>query len=151
MGNQLSEWWRCVLDFLRRHWLGTLLILVATLIFFWPIVIRLDSYSDGGDSMFNAWTLARNHHCLQGEGCPNYADGNIYFPNKYSMLYSETQLSAGGVTLPLHWINNNPIFAFNVLMIVSFFLSGWFMYLLAKRLSRGNELFSILAGLIFEF
>jgi hypothetical protein len=67
------------------------------------------------------------------------------------MLFSETQLSAGVVTLPFYWLNDNPIFAYNVLTIVSVFLSGWFMYLLAKYLSRGNEYISILAALIFEF
>ncbi len=139
------------LAFLRRHWVGTLLILAATLVFFWPIVVRIDSYSEGGDAMFNAWTLARDHHCFALDRCPTYADGNIYFPNEYSMLYSETQVSEGLVTLPLHWLNANPILPYNVLTIVSFFLSGWFMYLLAKRLSKGNELFSVVAGLIFEF
>jgi hypothetical protein len=67
------------------------------------------------------------------------------------MLYSETQLSAGFVSLPLYFINPNPIFTYNVLTILSFLLAGWCMYLLAKRLSKGNELFSILAGLLFEF
>ncbi|HSX47608.1 MAG TPA: hypothetical protein VLF63_02430, partial [Patescibacteria group bacterium] len=67
------------------------------------------------------------------------------------MLYSETQLSAGLLTLPLHFINENPIFSYNVAMITSFFFMGWFMYLLAKRLSKNNEVFSIAAALIFEF
>jgi hypothetical protein len=144
-------WGKEALAFLRRHWVGTLLILIATLVFFWPVVTRLSSYSEGGDAMFNAWTLARDHHCLQFQGCPEFANGNIYFPNKYSMFYSETQLSAGFLTLPLHWMNQNPIFAYNVWTIASFFFAGWFMYLLAKRLSKGNEFVSVLAGLAFEF
>lgn len=137
--------------FWRRYWIGTVVILLATLVFFWPLVMHINSYSEGGDAMFNAWTLARDHHCILQQGCPHYADGNIYFPNKDSMLYSETQLSTALVSLPLHWIDPNPILAYNVMTILSFFLSGWFMYLLAKRLSSGNELFSILAGLAFAF
>lgn len=137
--------------FFGRHWKGTLAIGLITLVFFWPLVTRISSYDVGGDASFNAWTLARNHHCLLRDGCPNYADGNIYFPHKDTMLYSETQLSAGLLTLPLYLINNNPLFAYNIWTILSFFLAGWFMYLLAKRLSRGDELISILAGLIFAF
>lgn len=137
--------------FVRQNWIGGTVILVATLLFFWPMVIRIDSYSEGGDAMFNAWTLARNHNCIQGNGCPDYTDGNIYFPHEDTMLYSETQLSAGLLTLPLHWINDNPIFAFNVWTIASVFFCGFFMYLLAKYLSRGNELVSIIAGLVFAF
>jgi hypothetical protein len=139
------------LGFLKAHWIGTVLLLAATLIFFWPLVIRMDSYSPGGDAMFNAWTLARDQHCILGQGCPNYDNANIYFPHKDTMLYSETQLSAGFITLPLYAIDHNPLFSFNVLTILSFFLSGWFMYMLVKRLSKGNEPLSILAGLIFEF
>lgn len=138
-------------SFARRYWIGTAVIAFATSVFFWPLMTNITSYSEGGDAMFNAWTLSRNHHCIMQQGCPNYADGNIYFPNKDSMLYSETQLSAGLVSLPLHWIDPNPILSYNVMTILSFFLAAWFMYLLAKRLSKGNELFSILAGLIFAF
>jgi hypothetical protein len=141
---------RCF-KFLRANWIGTVVILLATLIFLWPIVTRIDTYSPGGDAMFNAWTLARDQHCILRENCPNYANGNIFYPNKSSMLYSETQLSAGLITLPLYFINENPIFSYNVWTIVSFFLAGWFMYLLAKYLSRGDEFFSILSGLAFAF
>ncbi len=141
---------RATLNFFKVNWKGTLVILAATLIFFWPLVIHIGSYSEGGDAMFNAWTLARNHHCILRQGCPSYSDGNIYFPHKDTMLYSETQLSAGVVTLPLHFINQNPLFAYNVFTIFSFFLIGWFMYLLGKYLSHGHELMAILAGLVFE-
>jgi hypothetical protein len=137
--------------FAGRHWKGTLIIAFATLVFFWPVVTRISSYSEGGDAMFNAWTIARDWHCILHQGCANYADGNIYFPHKDSMLYSETQLSTGLLTLPLYFINQNPLFAYNIWTIFSFFLGGWFMYLLAKRLSRGHELVSTLAGLIFAF
>lgn len=146
-----KRWLNALSAFFRRYWLGTVLILIATLVFFWPVITRIGTYSEGGDAMFNAWTLARDHHCLQFEGCPTYADSNIYFPNKSTMFYSETQLSAGLLTLPLHWIDPNPIFAYNVWTIASFFFAGWFMYLLAKRLSNGNEFISIVSGLAFEF
>lgn len=137
--------------FFKSHWRGTLVILIATLIFFWPLVIRAGSYSIGGDAMFNAWTLARDHHCILRENCKYYADGNIYFPHKDTMLYSETQLSAGLLSLPFFLINQNPLFSYNIMTIASFFLAGWFMYLLARYLSKGNELFSIVSGLVFEF
>jgi hypothetical protein len=135
----------------RKYWIGTVVILIATCIFFGPMLIRAGSYSDGGDAMFNAWTLARNYHCILHQDCPTYANGNIFFPDKNSMLYSETQLSTAVVTLPLYFINNNPVFANNVWTIASFFLMGWSMYLLAMYLSKNKQFISILAGLIFEF
>ena len=137
--------------FIKRHWKGLLVISIVTTVFFWPVIIRAGSYSEGGDAMFNAWTLARDQHCVLRQGCPNYNNSNIYFPHKDSMLYSETQLSAGVITLPLYAINHNPIFSYNIWTIISCLFSGVFMYLLAMYLSKGNRLFSVFAGLIFEF
>lgn len=144
----LPEWLRI---FCRKYWIGTVIILIATAIFFWPLIIRAGTYSEGGDAMFNSWAVARNQHCILRQGCPVYANGNVFYPHKDTMLYSESEFSSGLLTLPLYFVNQNPLFSNNVWTIASFFFSGWFMYLLAKRLSKGNELFSVLAGLIFEF
>ncbi len=135
----------------RHVLIAALLFFVVTVSFLWPMATNLSTYSEGGDHMFNAWTLARNHHCLLLQDCSSYSDGNIFFPNKDSMLYSETQLSAGLLTLPLHFVNDNPLFSVNVWYVLSAFFSGFFMYLLAHYLSGGRKIFSILAGLVFEF
>lgn len=140
-----------VSKYYRSSWLGVAVILILTIIFFWPIIIRMGSYGPGGDAAFNAWTLARDQHCILRENCPNYLNGNIFYPHTETMLYSETQLSAGVLTLPLFLINQNPLFSYNVWTILSFFFSGLFMFLLAKYLSRGNIPISVLAGLVFEF
>jgi len=140
-----------ILGFIKRNWLGAVVLLIVTCAFFWPIITHISSYSEGGDAMFNSWTLARDQNCILRHGCPSYADGNIFFPHKNSMLYSETQLSAGVITLPLYFINDNPIFSYNVMTVASFFLMAFFMYLLAKYLSKGREIVSILAGVLFAY
>lgn len=161
-GKESTTWWniwlmaarQCAMSwvrFLNRHRTGTVIIALATLVFFWPVVIRMGSYSPGGDAMFNAWEIARNQHCILRQHCPNYADANIFFPHKDTMLYSESQLSPAIVTLPFHFLTQNPILQYNFLTIVLFFMSGWSMYLLAKYLGRGREVVSVAAGLIFEF
>jgi hypothetical protein len=147
----IREYGRACYEFLYRHRKGTAVILLATIVFFWPVVIHMGSYSPGGDAMFNAWEMARNQHCILRQHCPVYADANIFFPHKDTMLYSESQLSAAVVTLPFHFLVQNPVFQYNLLTITLFFMSGWCMYLLAKYLSRGRELVSIAAGLVFEF
>ncbi len=141
---------KTVKRFLKSNWIGMVATLCATVLLFGPLIMKVDSYSEGGDVMFNAWTLSRDHHCILRENCPNYVDGNIYYPNKDTMLYSETQLSAGLLTLPLHLVDDNPILANNVWTILSFVFSAFFMYLLAKNLSGGRELVSVLAGLAFS-
>lgn len=149
--KHLKKTLHSIFNFFKENRIGFMITGIAVLIFFAPLLLRLDSYSEGGDAMFNAWTLARNHHCILRENCSNYIDGNIFFPNKDSMLYSETQLSAGLLTLPLYFINKNPLFAYNVWTIASYLFAAWFMYLLAKRLSNSNEYISVLSALIFAF
>jgi hypothetical protein len=131
--------------------IAAVIFFVATASFMWPMFTHFGTYSDGGDHMFNAWTLARNHFCLIGQSCPNYDNANIFFPHKDTMLYSETQLSAGFLTLPFFILNHNPLFSANIWYFLSAFFAGFFMYLLARYLSKGNQAISILAGLVFEF
>jgi hypothetical protein len=150
-GQRLQDLWNWFAGFMRRNWIGTTLMLLATIVFFWPMVIRLDSYSPGGDAMFNAWILQRNQNCVMRDNCPNYLDANIYYPNKDTMLYSEEQFSPGLLTMPLRLVTDNPLTIYNLYTIACFFFTAWFMYLLAKRLSKGNEYVSVLAGLIFAF
>ena len=151
MYQKLNKIKSVVMPFAKRYWIGAVVIGIATLVFFWPIISHIGSYSEGGDAMFNSWTLARDQHCILRQDCPNYANGNIFFPHKDSMLYSETQLSAGLLTLPLRFINENPIFSYNVWAVASFFFMGFFMYMLAKYLSKNNEFISILAGFLFAY
>lgn len=72
----------------KNNWVGIAVTLFASLIFFMPILGRLGTYSEGGDAMFNAWLMARNHHCILQQGCPDYTTSNMYYPHQDSMLYS---------------------------------------------------------------
>lgn len=153
--NNLAAWLKSLaawkLRFLKANWIGIVVILLSVVVYFWPLIMNITDYSPGGDAMFNAWEMRRNQNCILQQGCPDYTDANIFYPNKDTMLYSETQISAGFITLPFYWISPSPILAYNFLTIFLFFLSGLFMYLLAKYLSKGNELLSILAALVFTF
>lgn len=134
-----------------KKWFGPLLIMIATGVYFVPIIIRLGTYIPGGDAMFNAWVMDRNQHCILNQNCPDYRNANIYYPNNNTMLYSETEISPSIVTIPIHLINPNPIYAYNIITITSFFMLGFSMYLLVSYLTKGNRFISVYAGLLFEF
>lgn len=136
----------------KRHWIALAVILIASLVYFWPLIVHINSYNPGGDASFNAWTMGRNHYCMMRQGCPSYADGNIMYPHKNTMLYSEDQLSSALLTLPIFWFTHNPILPINFLTILSFALSGLFMYYLVRYMTKGKTVvLPILAGLVFEF
>lgn len=107
----------------------------------------MGSYIDGGDAMFNAWTLSRNHHCIMRENCTDYTDANIYFPNKDTMLYSESQLSAGLLTLPIYAISKNPIVTYNFWTIMSFFWLAYLCTFWQNTLARGIYLSQLFLAL----
>jgi len=137
--------------FYRSKWFGFIYFLFVTLLYFWPMVMHIGTYIPGGDSMFNAWVMARNQNCIMQQHCPKYTDANIYYPNKDTMLYSEVEISPSVVTLPLRLVTDNPIIPYNIVTIASFLMAGISMYLLAMHLSRGNKFFALLAGTVFEF
>lgn len=144
---QLDFWKRVV----TSTWFAVAFFVIITAIYFLPILIRVNVYIPGGDAMYNAWVMERNQHCMLREHCPVYTDANIYFPNKDSMLYSETEISPSVVTMPIHLLNQNPIIAYNIITVASFFMAGWSMYLLARYLSKGSALFGLAIGAVFEF
>lgn len=137
--------------FTKRHLVAIVVMTFTTVVFFAPLIARMGSYNQGGDAMFNAWVMARNQHCILRQNCPDYLTANIFYPNKDSMLYSETEVSPGVIGLPFSLMNSNPIFGYNIVTILSFFFAGFAMYILAMYLSRGNIFVSVLAGLLFEF
>jgi len=145
--NQIGE----IIAGHKKTLIVPLIFFVATASFLWPMFTHISTYSDGGDHMFNAWTLARNHHCILWQDCQSYSNANIFFPHKDTMLYSETQFSAGLLTLPFFLINQNPLFSANVWYFLSTFFTGFFMYLLASHLSKGDQAVSVMAGLVFAF
>lgn len=134
-----------------QRFLMPIIILLLTFAYFFPIITHLNSYIPGGDAMFNAYLLSRNHHCMLGQNCDDYSNANIYYPNKDTMLYSETEIAPSVISLPLRLITENPILPYNVMTIASFFMAGLSMYLLALYLTRGNKSFSLVIGLAFEF
>lgn len=134
-----------------QRFLMPVIILLLTFAYFFPIITHLNSYIPGGDAMFNAYLLSRNHHCMLGQNCDDYSNANIYYPNKDTMLYSETEIAPSVISFPLRLITENPILPYNVMTIASFFMAGLSMYLLALYLTRGNKPFSLVIGLIFEF
>lgn len=140
---------------LKKHtqsrWFALALITLLTLIYFIPVLLRLGTYMTGGDPMFNAWVLERNQHCILRQHCPDYVNANIYYPNKDTMLYSEVEISPSIVSMPLHFLDSNPILPYNIVTILTVLMLGFSMYWLALYLSKGHQGYSIFAGLLFEF
>ncbi|MDD5530061.1 MAG: hypothetical protein PHX21_08540 [bacterium] len=122
-----------------------------TAIMTYPLVIRMHNSVVVGlnDPLFCAWTLAWDHHKLIS-GLYNFWDANIFYPFTNTLAYSEHIIGLAVITLPVTLIFKNPVLSYNSILILSFILSGFGMYLLVLYLTK-NKYAGMLSGIIFTF
>lgn len=108
-----------------------------------------DSVIDKGDTLINLWTLSWGAHSLLTDPA-NYFNANIFYPERLTLAYSEHQYSTVLIFTPLFLIFRNQVIAYNLTFMLSFTLSGYFMYLLVRYITK-NRIAGILSGLFFAF
>ena len=115
----------------------------------WPQVVRLDSVPDHVDSYFSLWRLAWIAHALVSD--PRHLfDGNIFYPERYTLAYSDAVLLEGLVGMPFVQAGVPVVYVYNALVTGSFVACATAMYLLAHRLT-GSWPAALLAGAVFAF
>lgn len=95
------------------------------------------------------WTFAWDTHALASSPWSIF-DANIYYPERFTLAYSENLIGEAIFAAPALWLTGNPVLAMNIVAFASCVLCGWGTYRLARAvgISHGG---AILAGLIFAF
>jgi len=102
-----------------------------------------------GDPQYSVWNVAWVAHALLTD--PRHVlDANIFYPQRSTLIYSETNLLAGLIGLPAYWLTGSAYAAHNFVVLASFTLSGVGMYYLIHYLLR-HRLAAIVAGIIFAY
>jgi len=116
----------------------------------WPLAGHLTSHipGDPGDPILNTWILWWNAHAIPLT--ERWWNAPFLFPMQNAMALSEHLLGISVFTTPMQWAGATPIVSYNVAMLLSFALSGFFAYQLAFRLTRSNAA-GWCAGLAFAF
>ena len=97
---------------------------------------HLFSVPDRGDPLFSMWRIAWVQHQLVAD--PRHLfDANIFYPLRASLTYSDAMIAPAISAWPLAWIGLHPVIGYNVLLLVSFVLSGWATYALVRSLEGG--------------
>jgi hypothetical protein len=131
------------------HWRVLGFFLVCACVITWPQVIRFDSIPDHEDAFFSLWRLGWITHALTTD--PRHLfDGNIFYPERYTLAYSDGVLVEGLVALPFLYAGMPVVYVYNALVLGSFVACGMAMYLLARRLT-GSTAAALLAGVVFAF
>jgi hypothetical protein len=122
-----------------------------TVVMTWPLPARLahGGRTDKGDGLFSIWVVAWVSHALTTEP-DRLFDANIFFPEKNTLAYSEANLGAGALGVPVWLATRNPYATHNFVVLLAFGLSFVAMYVLARTLV-GPGPPAIVAGILFAF
>jgi len=124
----------------------------------WPLSLHLgtDIAGDLGDPVFNSWVLLWTSGqviaALGGNWAAlgQYWHGNIFFPERYTLAFSEHLTPQMIEALPVLALTGNVLIAYNLLFLSTFVLCGLGVYLLVRDLT-GHALAAFVAGLAFAW
>jgi hypothetical protein len=116
----------------------------------WPVAATLSARlaHDQGDPVLNTWILRWNAETLPFTS--SWWNPPIMWPMSGTMALSETLVGLSLFATPLQWAGASPVAAYNVCVLLTYALSGFFGYLLGRRLT-GSEWGGFCAGLAFGF
>ena len=126
-----------------------LLYTLLSVVFTWPLVTGLAQLAPAHfDPPFTAWRLGWIAHTIGDPG--QLFDGNIFWPDRRTLAYSDAVLLQGILGAPLAALGVNPNAIANLLILFALTTSAFFAYLLAARLT-GHRGAAFIAGLVFAF
>lgn len=121
-----------------------------TLIMTWPQVMQLSTHVGlHYDALFSSWRTAWIAHQLPRD-LAHLFDGNIFFPERNTLAYSDATLLPALVAAPLLWLGVAPLVAYNLLVLIAFASTGLAAYLLARSLGVSHAA-AWFAGVVFAF
>jgi hypothetical protein len=132
----------------RHSALYLVLFLLLALVWTWPVASRLTSRipHDPGDPVLNTWILWWNTQALPLS--ERWWSPPVFFPSTGMFALSEHLLGISLFTAPLQFAGLNAIGGYNVALILSYWLSGFFAFLLGRRLT-GTTAGGLVAGVAY--
>ncbi|PWT79960.1 MAG: hypothetical protein C5B57_13005, partial [Blastocatellia bacterium] len=108
---------------------------ILTIIFTYPLAFNLGSVGrvDNGDGQFSVWNVAWVARTLIVDPL-HVLDANIFYPRRRTLAYSESNLGAGALAIPVYWTSGNQYAAHNFVLLLSFVLSATCTYYLVRYL-----------------
>jgi hypothetical protein len=117
----------------------------------YPLSLHLASLSrtQSADGQFSVWNVAWVAHALLTQP-RQILDANIFYPRPHTLVYSEANLAAGALAVPVYWLTRNPYVAHNFVLVLSFVLGATSMYYLMRYLVADRRA-AIVAAIVFAF
>jgi hypothetical protein len=119
----------------------------VTILITWPQARSPLKVADHFDPYFSVWRLGHVAHALTRWPVDLF-DGNIFFPEKNTLAYSDAVLLEGVVAAPLLWLGLSPSLVYNLVLLLGFVGSGVGMFILARHLT-GSVAPSLVATTVY--
>ena len=122
-----------------------------TVILTFPLAFHLGTVgrTDNADGQFSIWNVAWVARTLVVDPLHVF-DANIFYPHRGTLAYSESNLGAGLLAIPVYWATGNPYAAHNFVFLLSFVLSATGAYYLVRYLV-GDRWAAAVAAICFAF
>jgi hypothetical protein len=136
---------------LREFGITLLGFLAITAVLTFPLLFRLGTSArlENADGQFGIWNVSWVARGLVLDPLRVF-DANIFYPSRGTLAYSEANLGAGALAIPVYWTTGNPYAAFNAVLFFSFVFSGTAAYYLARHLT-GDRRAAMVAAICFAF
>jgi len=117
----------------------------------YPMVFKLGHVGriDNGDGQLSIWNVAWVARTLVVDPLHVF-DANIFYPHRGTLAYSENNLGAGAMAVPVYWATRNPYAAHNFSMLLAFILSFTGTYYLVRYLT-GDRRAAAISAIGFAF
>jgi hypothetical protein len=137
--------------FVGKVALACALIAVLTVIKTYPLIQHIGTHMPGdfGDPVLVVWILAWGVHAMTHEPW-NLFNANIFYPAQNTLALSEHMIAVAPFFGLPYLITGNPIFAYNIVFMLSFIFCGISMFLLVYHWT-GNFWAALLSGCLFAF
>lgn len=124
--------------------------LLLTLVMTWPWILHLrDAVSDPGDPYLVSWMLWWDYHQTFTDPI-NLFHGNILYPYKYSLAFSEHHYGIAVFFFPLFALGVKPLTIHGIATLMGFAFSGYGAYRLVRTLTGSNAA-AWISGIAFAF
>lgn len=117
----------------------------------YPLIVGFDHVGrvDNNDGRWSIWVVSWVAHALTTDPVHLFR-ANIFYPHQDALAYSEANIAAGLVGVPVWVLTKNPYATHNFVLLVSFVVSFAGAYYLCRYLT-GNRQAAMVAGVLFAF
>jgi len=117
----------------------------------WPLATNpgVLSRNDNGDAVLHEWILAWVAHQVVTDPLHLF-DANIFYPERYTLAYSDHLLAQSILAAPLLWAGASPVLAHNLVLMLGFALTGWTTSMVVSRWT-GSGLAGAVSGTLLAF